>query len=137
MEVIENIGAIIGRGAFKREATYSYPNGQTTSYTANQHCVILAEEPAEYLVSYFDIHTMTQTQVYIPKGEVVFKEVKELSYWVIKHEITGEYWSPARSPSTAPQVYLTRGKAEARRKQIGGKDPNWVVKKWNITESKD
>lgn len=135
MEVIENIGAIIGRGTFKREVSYNYGNGQTHTYTADQHCVILAEEPVEYLVSYFNPQTMTQTQLYVPKVDVTVKEVKELTYWVIKHEITGEYWSPARSPSSAPQVYLSKGKAEARRKQVGG-DPNWVVKKWDITETK-
>lgn len=135
MEVIENIGAIIGRGTFKREVSYNYRNGQTHTDTADQHCVILAEEPSEYLVSYFDTKTMTQTQVYVPKVEVTLKEVKELAYWVIKNEMTGEYWSPARSPSSAPQVYLSKGKAEARRKQVGG-NPNWVVKKWDITETK-
>jgi hypothetical protein len=132
VEVVENIGTIIGRGHFIENRTSGQYNFDFT-----QHCVILAEEPAEFLVSYFDTKTMTQTQRYIKKSDFYVKtEAKEKSYWVIKNEMTGEYWSAARSPSTAPQLYLTKGKAEGRCKQVGG-DPNWKVKKWTITETND
>lgn len=49
-----------------------------------------------------------------------------MTYFVIRHIKDGTYWHPYGTSAT-PNLYLTPGKAEARRKQLWHSDEYEVV----------
>lgn len=58
------------------------------------------------------------------------------TYYVIKNVETGQTISPP-AVSTAPHLYSTRGKAEARRKAFGFRSDKYVVTPVQLIEIKE
>lgn len=52
--------------------------------------------------------------------------------WVVKNKSSGHYFSANGSSSSAPAVYLSKGKAEGRRKQL---HRDYEVVEWAVTET--
>jgi hypothetical protein len=97
-------------------------------------CVVEKEVNDEYLIRYFYEDDQTFTQIYIEKNKVTLdRDVEELAFWVLRNKLSGLYYYSGRDGSTAPKLYLTKSKAEGRRKQQVMPD-NWEVKKWVISE---
>lgn len=99
-----------------------------------RRCVIMEENDASYYIRYFEEDIFKFTYEWVDKNRVtVDDEVKELAFYVVKNKESGFYHTANNSASTAPQLYLTKGKAEGRRKQKVYPD-NWVIMKWVISE---
>lgn len=56
-----------------------------------------------------------------------------MKFWAIKHNTEDRYFSTAAGLSSVPTIYLTKGRAEGRRKQF--RRDNWRVVEWEIIET--
>jgi hypothetical protein len=99
-------------------------------------CFILEEVGDEFLIEFFDENVGLSQRRYVRKADVTLDvEQTEKVYYVVKNPQTGDYHRATNSASSCPNIYRSKGKAEARRKQKRDPD-NWVIMKWDITETK-
>lgn len=59
-----------------------------------------------------------------------------MKMWALKRVSDGAYFSAGASSSSAPTIYLSKGKAQGRCKQISScTRKTWEVVEWTITET--
>ncbi len=124
----------LGKSKTDDESLGYFSHIDSQGHAISKLCIIVDEFQYDYYIRYLD-DKWNYVYSFIDKNKVTrHDEVEELSFFVIKHKLGGIYHTTAKSPSSAPQLYLTKGKAEKLRKQKSAPD-DWVVMKWTISEN--
>jgi hypothetical protein len=98
-------------------------------------CFILLEFDRHFFIEYYDENIGACCSRMVKREDVNLDiEVSEPVFYVIKNLDTGSYHTNRRLRSSCPALYSSKAKAEMRIRQNRLRG-NWVVMKWEISET--